>query len=181
MGDYTDPPYWPVLKQLAVTIDGLDYFQVLNLAQDCTPADVKSAYYGQARSLHPDKFFQLPDQALRDSVNKIYKRVTESYNVLRDPVKRKAYTAAINGPDRANRLRYTEAAEAEHKQQQRADKEVCQTPKAKAVYLQASAKMSAGNWDGASKDLQTALMFEPANAKLKALKDEVDAKRKPKA
>lgn len=181
MSDYTDPQYWPVLKQLSVTIDGLDYYQILNLPQDCTPVDIKQAYYGQARSLHPDKFYQLPDADLRAAVNKIYKRVTEAYNTLRDGPKRKLYTTSINGPERVQKLRFTEASEAEQKQQERQEKEVCQTPKAKALYLQATTKMAAGNWEGAFKDLQTAVMFEPANERLKAIKEETDAKRKAKA
>ena len=178
MADYTDVEYWPVLKELAKNIDGMDYYEILNLAQDCTNADIKASYYGQARSLHPDKFYQLTDDELKRAIHKIYKRVTEAYNVLRDSQKRRIYTTNINGPDRALNFSYTEATEAEQKQQEKAEKEICQNPKAKACLLQAQTKMAAGNWDGAFKDLQTALMFEPGNDRLKALKDDVAEKRK---
>jgi DnaJ-class molecular chaperone len=178
MADYTDVEYWPVLKQLAAGIDGMDYYEILNLPQDCPPADIKITFYAQARSLHPDKFYHLGDDDLKRAVHKIYKRVTEAYNVLRDSQKRRVYTTAINGPDRSRNLRYTEATEAEQKQQEKAEKEICQNPKAKACLLQAQTKMAAGNWDGAFKDLQTALMFEPGNERLKAMKDDVAEKRK---
>jgi DnaJ-class molecular chaperone len=178
MSDYTQPQYWPVLKQLAGNIDNLDYFQILNLAQDCSPADVKQTYYAQSRALHPDNFYQLPDADLKSAVNKIYKRVTEAYNVLRDERRRKLYTQNINGPSRATLLRYTEAAEVAQKEQEKAEKEVTQNPKAKPLYLQAVQKMQTGNWDGAAKDLQTAMMFDPGNEKLKAIKEEVDKRRK---
>ena len=49
--DYTDPAYWPQLKSLAGRIDSLDYFQILNLAYDCSPAQVKTSYYQLARAL----------------------------------------------------------------------------------------------------------------------------------
>jgi len=177
MSDYTDPQFWPALKQLAVNIDGMDYYQILNLAQDCTPADVKRSYYDQSRSLHPDAFYQIAEDELRAAVNKIFKRVTEAYNVLRDAQKRKVYTANINGPQRNAMLRFNEASEAEQKQQEKQEKEVTQNPKAKPLYMAAVQKMQAQNWDGAFKDLQTAIMFDPANEKLKTLRDEVGKKR----
>lgn len=180
MSDYTDEQYWPALKQLAVNIDGMDYYQVLNLPQDANPADIKRSYYDQSRSLHPDKFYHLTDKELLAAIGKIFKRVTESYNVLRDGPKRKVYTANINGPNRASLLRFNEQSEATQKEQEKTEREVTQHPKAKPLYLQAVAKMNAGNWDAAFKDLQTALMFEPGNDKLKTLKDEVAKKRPPK-
>lgn len=178
MSDYTSPEFHPVLKQLAVNIDGMDYYQILNLAQDATPGDIKQTFYAQSRALHPDNFFQLPDAELKTAVNKIFKRCTEAYNVLRDDRKRKMYTVNINGPQRAAFLRYNEAAEEKTKEADKQEKEVTTHAKAKPLYLQAVQKINGGNWDGAFKDLQTALMFEPANEKLKALKDEVDKRRK---
>ncbi|MBI5495362.1 MAG: DnaJ domain-containing protein [Deltaproteobacteria bacterium] len=180
MADYTEPQFWPVLKQLAQNIDGMDYYQILNLAQDATPADIKGSYYGQSRSLHPDKFYHLDDGSLKDAVHKIYKRVTEAYNVLRDDRKRKVYTANINGPSRATKLRFDEATQEQAKEQEKQEKEVTTNPKAKPLYLKAVQQMNAGNWEGAFKDLQTAVMFDGGNEKLKALKDEVDKRRKEK-
>lgn len=177
MSSYTDPQYWPALKQLAVNIDGMDYYQILNLAQDCTPADIKRSYYDQSRSLHPDAFYQITDEELRGAIGKIFKRVTEAYNVLRDAQKRKVYTQNINGPQRDKLLRFNEQSEAEQKQQEKQEKEVTQNPKAKPLYLAAVQKMQASNWEGAFKDLQTAIMFDPGNEKLKALRDEVGKKR----
>lgn len=178
MSDYTQPEYWPTLKQLAQNIDNLDYYQVLNLAQDATPVDIKQSYYAQSRSLHPDNFYHLPDDELRSGVNKIFKRVTEAYNVLRDDRKRRVYTQNVNGPQRTELLRFTEASEEQQKAQEKAEKEVTLNPKAKALYLQSVQKMNASNWDGAFKDLQTALMFDPSNERLKAIKEEVDKRRK---
>lgn len=177
MSDYTDPQYWPALKQLAGNIDTMDYFQILNLPQDCTPADVKRSYYDQSRSLHPDAFYQIAEEDLRNAISKIFKRITEAYNVLRDAQKRKIYTQNINGPQRDKLLRFNEQSEAEQKQQEKQEKEVTQNPKAKPLYLAAVQKMQAQNWDGAFKDLQTAIMFDPSNDKLKTLRDEVGKKR----
>lgn len=174
--DYTHPQYWPQLKQLAQTIDGLDYFQVLNLPQDCAPNALKTSYYQMARALHPDKFFHIEDQALKDSVAKIYRRVTEAYTILKDEQKRGIYTRDINGPSRAERLRFNEEAEQEQKQQQREAREVARTPQGKKMYQAAVAEMQKGNYKQALKNLQSAMLFESGNEALKAVIEECKSK-----
>ncbi len=176
--DYTDPQYWPQLIQLAATIDTLDYYQVLNLAQGCNRTEVQKSYYSMARALHPDKFYHLEDENLRASIHKIYKRITESYSVLRDDQKRKRYTEDINGPERAAKLRYTEESEAQQKQEEREAKEVCKTAQGKKMLAAAQVDIQNGRFDSAFRNLQSAIMFEPGNATLTALKEQVAAKRK---
>ncbi|MCP4504223.1 MAG: DnaJ domain-containing protein [Deltaproteobacteria bacterium] len=175
--DYTHPDYWPQLIQLAATIDGLDYFQVLNINTAATSSDVQKAYYGLARALHPDKFFAIGDAELKGAVNRIYKRVTESYSVLRNDAKRKRYTAGVQGPDRLNRLRYSEESEQEQRKEDREAKEVAKTPQGKKLYAQAMLDMQKKNWASAFRNVQSALMFESGNDALKALKEELAAKK----
>jgi len=170
--DYTHPQFWPQLKQLAATIDGLDYFQVLNLPQDTTPMALRTSYYQMARALHPDKFFHIEDEELKAAVGKIYRRVTEAYTILKDDQKRGLYTRDINGPSRAERLRFNEDLEQEQKQQQREAREVARTPQGKKMYQAAVAEMQKGNYKQALKNLQSALLFESGNDALKAVIEE---------
>jgi len=176
--DYTHPQYWPQLIQLAVTIDGLDYFQILNLAQDADVAQIRASYYGMARALHPDKFYQIQNPELRASVGKIYKRVVEAYSVLKDDARRKRYLMDITGSERQAKLRYSEQSETEVVREQRQKARVATTPQGEKLYQAAQADSQASRWDQAYRNLQTALMFEPANETLIALRDEVDQKRK---
>lgn len=176
--DYTHPSYHPQLKQLAQTIDRLDYFEILNLAQDATPADIKRSYFEQSRSLHPDKFYQLGDEELKLAIHKIYKRVTESYMVLKDPVKRQKYTSDINGPERATRLRFSEIAEEEVKKEREDAREVCKTPKGRQLWRQVDLDLKAEKWDAAFRNLQSISLWEPQNEEIQRLKAEVDRKRK---
>ncbi len=178
MADYTDPQFWPQLKHLAATIDGLDYFQILNVAQTSPGPQIKASYYQLARALHPDKFFHLDDEVLKDAINKIYKRVTESYMTLKDEPKRQKYLRDITGPDRLKKLRFTEESEAEQKEQQKTAAKVAKTPKGEQMYNTAMVDLQNGRFDAAYKALQSATLFEPANADLKRLLAEVDKKRK---
>src|SRR5690349_3139713 len=100
------------VETLAGALDQLDYFGVLKISQTATPPEIKAAYYRESRAYHPDRFAAFPNAALRDLVGKIYRRVNEAYTVLRDDRKRARYVADLNGPERAQKLRFTEADEA---------------------------------------------------------------------
>ncbi len=176
--DYTEPQFWPQLKQLAQSIDGLDYFQILNLDQQASMGQVKTAYYSMARALHPDKFYHLPDEELKSSVLKIYKRITEAHAILKDEQKRMKYRADVTGTDRAKKLRFTEESEAETKKQAQDAVKVAKTPKGDQLYKAALLDINNKKWDAAYKNVQSALLFEGGNQALKDLLAEIDKKRK---
>ena len=177
MADYTDPQFWPQLKQLAATIDTLDYFQILNIPHTSNSAQAKVAYYALARALHPDKFFHLDDEELKNAVGKIYRRVTESYMILKDDPKRLKYIKDVNGPDRTKKLRFSEDSEAEQKEEAKLATKVCKTPKAEQMFNAAMFDLQNGRIEQAFKGLQTATLFEPGNTELKKILADVGAKR----
>ncbi len=62
-----------------------DYYQVLGLSKNATEKEIKSAYRKLARKHHPD--VNPGDNAAEEQ----FKKVSEAYDVLRDPEKRAAY------------------------------------------------------------------------------------------
>ena len=103
------------IEALAGALDQLDYFGVLKIPQTATPPEIKAAYYRESRAFHPDRFAAWPDAAFRELVGRVYRRVNEAYTVLRDDKKRARYLADVTGPERAQKLRFTEAEEAQVK------------------------------------------------------------------
>ncbi len=157
------------VEALAGALDQLDYFGVLKLPQGAGHAEIKAAYYRESRAYHPDRFAAYPDQAFRELVGRIYRRVNEAYTVLRDDRRRVKYVADITGPDRARKLRFTEADEAEVKESEKKklEEQLGQTPNGRKFYATALVEITAQRWDAAQRALKSALMYEPANAKFK--------------
>ncbi|HJQ42860.1 MAG TPA: molecular chaperone DnaJ [Jatrophihabitantaceae bacterium] len=65
-----------------------DYYKALGVTKDASQADIKKVYRKLARELHPDKN---PDNAQAEAR---FKEVSEAYDVLSDPAKRKEYDEA---------------------------------------------------------------------------------------
>jgi curved DNA-binding protein len=61
-----------------------DYYEIMGLARDASPEEIKRAYRRLARKYHPDVSKEKDAEAR-------FKEVGEAYEVLRDPEKRAAY------------------------------------------------------------------------------------------
>jgi DnaJ-class molecular chaperone len=157
------------IETLAAALDQLDYFGLLKVPQGAGPADVKAAYYRESRAYHPDRFAACPDAAVRELVGRVYRRVNEAYTVLRDDRKRAKYAQDVNGPERARKLRFTEADEAEVKEEQKKklEEQMGSTPNGRKFFAAALVDIQAQRWEAALRALKSALMYEPANARFK--------------
>jgi molecular chaperone DnaJ len=72
-----------------------DYYEVLGVARDASPEEIKKAYRQKAKELHPDK-----NPSSRENAEAEFKRVAEAYEVLADPSKRQQYDRYGHaGPD----------------------------------------------------------------------------------
>jgi len=163
------------LEQRHTNLDNLDYFQLLKLTPQASPEEIKSAFYRESRTYHPDRFFHVQDSAFKEKISAVYKRLTEAYYVLRDDLKRKRYAADVAGPERAQKLRFTEATEVETKQQVKKEQEelIGTHPKARQFYQTAMKDLGASNLSAAERNLKMALTFEPSNARYKEKLSEV--------
>ncbi len=164
-----DPDFLFEVEALAAALDQLDYFGVLKLPQGAGHAEIKAAYYRESRAYHPDRFAAYPDPMFREVVGRIYRRVNEAYTVLRDDKRRVKYLQDISGPERARKLRFTEADEAQVKEgeKKKIEEQMGQTPNGRKLYATALLDIQAQRWEAAQRALKSALMFEPANPKFK--------------
>ncbi|HZZ86101.1 MAG TPA: J domain-containing protein [Anaeromyxobacteraceae bacterium] len=175
------PEFRIEVEALAGALDFIDYFGILKLPQTAELPEIKAAYYRESRAYHPDRFAALPDPELRACIGKIYRRINEAYTVLRDEQRRRKYAADVSGPERASKLRFTEADESQLKDEQKRklEEQFGQTPNGRKLYATALQELEAGRWDTAERALKTALMYEPGNARFKEQLAAIE-KNKPK-
>jgi len=78
-----------------------DYYKTLGVAKDANPDEVKKAYRKLARKFHPDA--NKGDAGAEDR----FKEISEAYDVLSEPTRRKEYDEArtLFGPGGAGRFR----------------------------------------------------------------------------
>lgn len=162
------------VRALAGLVDELDYYELLEVERDAPSSQVRRAYHALSRRFHPDANRELPEDA-RASLQKIAKRVTEAYSVLRDARLRRSYDERLaGGAEGARRIRLVEA-EAQSARRD-ADERLGTTAQGRQFFLRARSDLERGELASASRNLQTALTFEPGNALFRDTLAEVKAK-----
>jgi DnaJ-class molecular chaperone len=159
------------VRALAMLVDELDYYQLLEIPRDTPASGVKRAYYSVTRRLHPDANRDLP-AADREVLENVARRVSEAYQVLRDGRRRNAYDAQL-AAGAGGRIRLAEA-------EAQADREAVahhlgRTPNGRRYFNLARGDIDRGDLASAQRNLRTALTFEPDNAYFKQKLDEVTA------
>ena len=157
-------------QALAQIMDELDYFQILKVATNAPPQEIKRAYYRESRTYHPDRYYQLGAGELKEAIGRIYKRINEAYVCLRDDARRTKYLVDINGPDRAKKLRFIEASEQELKKDK--EQEIGTTPQGRKFFLAGLQDMAGQRFAAAERNFKMALTYEPGNVNYKAKRDE---------
>jgi DnaJ-class molecular chaperone len=156
--------------ELAKVIDDQDYYEILKVKPKAFTEEIKAAYFRQSRLFHPDKYYN-EDPRLVAVINKIFKRITESYKVLSDQEKRAAYTKSINGPNRKMMLRYNPKLIEDDK---KGPEDEGQTTMGKKYYQLAKSGIQNKDYKGAKINLQLAMKMEPNNHTFKDRMAEVD-------
>jgi curved DNA-binding protein CbpA len=162
------------IKALARLVDDLDYYEILGAPRGSASPALRDAYHAASRKFHPDAHRHL-DAELRGAVERIAKRVTEAYSVLRDPRRRKLYDERIaQGASGGARMQLVEGTVEAGR---RAAEELGgKTPNGKRYFALAQTDLAKGDLSAAARNLQMACTFEPGNELFKRKLAEVKAK-----
>jgi len=157
---------------LARILPELDYYQLLHLQPGASPAEIKMGFHATSRAFHPDGN-RHHDAEIGEAIDKIAKRVSEAYSVLRNPRRRQAYDyqRSCGG---GVRIRLADAETVGGRQQSEAREG--RTPQGRQFFNLAKQELSRKQFAAAVRNLQTALTFEPGNELFKNKLAEARAK-----
>ena len=161
------------VKALARVVDDLDYYEILGAPRGTASAALRDAYHAASRKFHPDAHRHL-DPEMRSAVERIAKRVTEAYSVLRDPRRRKLYDERLAQGTSGARLQRVEGnVEAGRRA---AEERGGNTPNGRRYFTLAQSDLAKGDLSAAARNLQMACTFEPQNELFKQKLAEVKTK-----
>lgn len=153
------------LMAIAARLDQLDYYQLLGVARDAPMEDIRKAYHRRARSVHPDRFFEHPDPEIGVSIDRIFKRMTEAYTILRDERKRGHYDQGLQS--QPPKLRFSDE---DQQSLVRAEKATTgSTPQGRKFYEKAVALYEKKQVKLAIQSLRMATTFETENRHFQSL------------
>ncbi len=125
----------------------LRLFELLGVAPDAAPAELRRAYLSAAKRLHPDRIVRLGLLDLKDASNDVFAEIARAYEVLSDPEQRQLYEETLGDPRLADAERIAEA---------------------EASFVRGDHLLRAGNFRGALEFLERAVALWPDEADYQA-------------
>lgn len=83
-------------ERLAAKIETMDAYQVLRVARTAAQAEIDAAFRQRALEYHPDRQQHVPDDATREHLYRIFKRVSWAVRQIGDAASRKAYDQSLD-------------------------------------------------------------------------------------
>ncbi len=136
-------------------LDQLSYYELLGVPAVASQADVRTAFYARAASLHPDRYHTLANRELKEQLEAIYARICEGYRVLTAPDKRAAYDRLL-----AQGKKRLTTNEREVRGPQNPEDSL-KHPEAKKFFRLGMMSLGRKDWKGAVMNFNFARSFEP--------------------
>jgi curved DNA-binding protein CbpA len=162
----------------AESLETMNYYDILRVAYDATPAEVQKAFHSLSLNCHPDRFVEEPVE-VGQAASAVFKRLVEAYNVLRRPPLRARYDAELRKTLSAGQggqavvpqgagATFDEHAVAQKKTfEQRTLYMIARNAKAKQFAAKADRFLSNGQLEEARIQIISAYQHDPGNDELK--------------
>lgn len=163
------------VEAISEVLDDLDYYRLLKLKPGAPIPEVERAFARQSREFHPDRFFGVRDPGFMKKVTQIFKKVTEAYQVLRDPELKKMYDSKLglrDGQGSPSPRKHVGKSDLEAERDALGSDEVVADKRARKYWELAQIAAAGEDWNGVVMNLQFALSFEKDNVILKAKLEE---------
>ncbi len=89
------------IEKMAGMVERGTYYQILSLPIDTKPEQVKARFFELSKSFHPDRYFRRNIGRYENMLTLIFKKISEAFNVLYDPQKKRHYDRELARPPAA--------------------------------------------------------------------------------
>ena len=72
-------------------MENKDYFEILGVSKNATIAEIKKAYFCQAKNYHPDRLSSQASKEVRNLAKELFDRISKAHEVLSNHKLRKQY------------------------------------------------------------------------------------------
>jgi curved DNA-binding protein CbpA len=84
-----------IAQRLLLLDQGVDHFELLGVAVDARPEDIRKAYFALARQLHPDRLAALGIEEGKRDAQRLFAQVNTAFSILSDKVRRAEYASVL--------------------------------------------------------------------------------------
>lgn len=147
-------------------MDSLNYYELFELEQGCSQAEIKKSYIKLARTYHPDKFRNVPSEVAKMAYE-ITKRVNEAYSVLSHPNRRCIFDRMLR--DKPDMNRFDFRMKVAYNQN---PEDTIENAQARRFALLAKKAIDSGDYKSALTQLKMASTMEKNNSYLEQLIEE---------
>jgi len=148
------------IKAFSRIIDELNYYELLEVKPGAERTIIRDAFHQAARRFHPDGH-RNSEEDLHKLIDRISKRITEAYTILRNPRRRKAYDELLAKETHEVRIPLAELEAAAEKSADDAHQGT--TPNGRRYFSMSNNSEQQGDIKGAVRNLQMALTYERDN------------------
>lgn len=160
------------VETLHSLLDDLDYYRLLRLKPGAPVVEVERAFSDQSQTFHPDRFYGVRDPKFSRMVTNVFKKVSEAYQVLRDPELKRMYDKKLGitpgaQASSSSSLRSVDKASLEKERDRSELDDIVSDKRARKYYELAVIARNNEDWNGVVMNIQFALNYEPENDRLK--------------
>ena len=160
-------------------LDSLNYYRLLGVDEKAPGNEIKDAYFQCAMRYHPDRFMQLRNKQLQVQIYEVYKRLSEAFEVLINPVTRNYYDKQMEAirshPDQERNLRFLNFGRRARRQAEDLTREA-HTADGKRYLHYARLAEAEGRYSSARNYMLQAIHKEPDNDELRKRLEDLNTK-----
>ncbi len=90
-----DAKFQQEVTRMLAFFSSADLYEVLGVTRKASEADIKKAYYQLAKKYHPDRVHKTSSPELKTAVEKVFAKISDAYERLKDTESRKRYDLQI--------------------------------------------------------------------------------------